>query len=89
MAKTNTPPDSFKDIELSRPLTIDGSEIKVIRMREPKVEDQLAAEEVKGSASAQEIQMFANLCEIAPADIKRLTLRDYKKLQVAYVGFIA
>ena len=58
-------------------------------MREPTVADQLATEELKGGESAKEIAMFANLCEIAPDDIKRLTLKDYKKVQAAFLGFIA
>lgn len=77
------------DIELSSALEIDGAQIKSVRMREPTVGDQLASDEVKGSDAAKEIAMFANLCEIAPADIKRLTLRDYRKLQQAYTDFLA
>ena len=43
---------------------------------------------MQGRDSAKEIAMFANLCEVSPDDIKRLTLRDYKKLQVAFMDFI-
>jgi len=78
----------YVDIPLSRPMNIDGAQINVLRMREPTVADQLASEEMKGSDSAKEIAMFANLCEVTPDDIKRLTLKDYKKLQVAFMGFI-
>lgn len=79
---------SHVDIKLSSPLTIAGAQVKVLRMREPTVADQLAGEEAKGSDSTKEIAMFANLCELAPDDIKRLTLRDYKKLQAAFVDFL-
>ena len=41
-----------------------------------------------GSDAAREIQTFANLCEQAPDDIRRLPLKDYKRLQAAYVNFI-
>ena len=78
----------YIDIPLSRPMNIDGAQIKVLRMREPTVADQLVSEEMKGSDSAKEIAMFANLCEVATDDIKRLTLKDYKKLQVAFMDFI-
>jgi len=78
----------YVDVELSRPMSIDGAQVKALRMREPTVADQLASEEMKGSDSAKEIAMLANLCEVTPDDIKRLTLKDYKKLQGAFLGFI-
>jgi len=90
MAKNTTPAAAgFVDVELTRPLVIDGAQVKALRMREPTVGDQLATEELKGGESAKEIAMFANLCEISPDDIKRLTLKDYKKVQAAFLGFIA
>lgn len=78
----------YVDIDLARPMSIDGAQVKALRMREPTVADQLASEEMKGSDSAKEIAMLANLCEVSPDDIKRLTLKDYKKLQAAFLGFI-
>ena len=89
MAAKNTQADAgFVDVELSRPMVIDGAQVKALRMREPTVADQIASEEMKGSDSAKEIAMLANLCEVSPDDIKRLTLKDYKKLQAAFLGFI-
>lgn len=78
----------YVDVELARPLTIDGAQVKALRMREPTVADQLASDEMKGGEAAKEITMLANLCEVSPDDIKRLTLRDYKKLQGAFMGFL-
>ena len=90
MAKTTAPADAgFVDVELTRPMEIDGAQVKKLRMREPTVADQLASEEMKGGEAAKEITMLANLCEVAPDDIKRLTLKDYKKVQAAFLGFIA
>ena len=90
MAAKNAQADAgFVDVELSRPMDIDGAQVKKLRMREPTVADQLASEEFKGGEAAKEIAMLANLCEIAPDDIKRLTLKDYKRLQAAFLGFIA
>ncbi|WP_324617448.1 phage tail assembly protein [Microvirga alba] len=77
------------DVELTRPMEIDGAQVKKLRMREPTVGDQLASEEFKGGEAAKEIAMLANLCEVSPDDIKRLTLKDYKRLQGAFLGFIA
>lgn len=75
------------DIKLGRPLEIAGVAVSTLRMREPTVGDQMVASEIKGSAAQQEIVMIANLCEISPDDIKRLPLRDYRKLQEAFLGF--
>lgn len=77
----------FYDIELSKPLEIDGAKVKTIRMREPTVADQLASSAMRGDDAAKEIALIANLCEISPDDVKKLTLRDYKKLQAAFVNF--
>ncbi|MDA3922767.1 MAG: phage tail assembly protein [Salinisphaera sp.] len=81
MSDTNT------SIELSRPLDIDGAAVSSLSMREPTVDDQIVASEMKGSAAIQEVHMIANLCDVAPADIRSLSLRDYRKLQEAFVGF--
>lgn len=81
------PQSDFVDIQLTTPVVIAGTEVKALRMREPTVADQLAVDE-KGSNSAQEIAMFSNLCEISPDDIKRMKLRDYRKLQTAFFGFL-
>lgn len=79
----------YVDVELSRPLEVDGAKVTKLRMREPTVGDQLVADEMKGSDAAKEIATLANLCQIAPDDIKKLTLKDYKRLQAAFLGFIA
>jgi hypothetical protein len=79
----------FVDVALSRPLTVGGAEVKALRMREPTVADQLVSEEMKGTDSAKEIAMLSNLCEVTPDEIKSLTLRDYKKVQAAFLAFIA
>lgn len=85
MANDNT---DFVDVDLSRAIAIDGATVKTLRMREPTVADQLAADELKGSDAAKELMTIANLCQITPDDLKKLGLRDYKKLQEAFLGFI-
>jgi Phage tail assembly chaperone proteins, E, or 41 or 14 len=79
----------FVDVALSRPLSVSGAEVKALRMREPTVADQLVSEEMKGTDSAKEIAMLSNLCDVTPDEIKSLTLRDYKKVQAAFLAFIA
>lgn len=90
MAKKVEPADAgYVDIELSRPMEIDGAQVTALRMREPTVADQLILEDMKGSDAAKEVALVANLCEVTPDDIKRLTLRDYRKVQKAFSGFTA
>lgn len=74
--------EGMNQITLSR--AYDG--ISQIQMREPTVQDLLSAElQSKGKSDAeQEITMFANLCEIAPDFIKKLGLKDYKRIQGSY-----
>lgn len=79
MANTN--------IKLESGIDIDGTTVKTLTMREPTVADQLAASEVSGGNAVQEITLIANLCEVTPDDIKKLTLKDYRKVQEAFAGF--
>lgn len=79
--------DGSLKITLAKGLNVDGTKVAAITMREPTVEDQLAASEAKGSDAVREITMFANLCQIAPADIRTLSMRDYKRVQHAFMDF--
>lgn len=79
--------EGFTDVALSRPFEMAGTKVTSIRLREPTVADQLAADG-KGSDAAREIAMMANLAEISPEDIKRLPLKDYKRVQTAFMLFI-
>lgn len=79
--------EGFTDVTLSRPIEIAGAPVTTVRMREPTVADQMAASKQVGAA-AQEIALLANLMELAPDDLKRLPLKDYKRLQEAFMGFI-
>lgn len=78
----------YKEIVLKKPIDIDGAKITTLRMREPTVEDQLAAEKFSGSDGERELMMFSHLCEVTPTDIKKMTMRDYKGLQTAFLAFI-
>lgn len=89
MAKKVTPVEiGFVDVELSRPIEIDGAQVTALRMREPTVADQLMMDDMDVGNATKEVTLVANLCEVAPDDIKRLTLRDYRKVQQAFAGFI-
>ena len=88
-AAVNAVNSGYVDVELSRPIEIDGAVVTALRMREPTVADQLLLDEMKGGDATKEVTLVANLCEVTPDDIKRLTLRDYRKVQQAFTGFIA
>lgn len=77
----------FNDVTLSRPASISGAQVSSIRMREPTVDDQVNYQDTAGNDAAREVTMFANLCEVAPEDIRRLPLRDYLRLQASYTLF--
>lgn len=73
-------------ITLSKTYDIAGAKVSTITMREPTVQDLLAADlQTKGQSDAwREITMFANLCATPPDNIKVFGLRDYKRIQEAY-----
>lgn len=58
-------------------------------MREPTVADQLNAQETGKGAAAQELHLFASLCELSPDELRSLSLHDYGRLQSAYADFLA
>lgn len=79
---------SSVDIGLAKAITIDGASVKALRMREPTVADQLAVDKMGGTDAEKEIATLAALCMVAPKDLHQLSLRDYKKVQAAYLGFL-
>jgi hypothetical protein len=78
----------FVDITLAKPADISGTATTTIRMREPTVGDQEAASIMTGSDASREIQLLANLCELDPSDIRKMSLANYNRLQKAYVVFL-
>jgi hypothetical protein len=82
-------PDGSKAINFSDlPLSIDGTEVRSVTMREPRVSDQLAVDHIS-SAGAREVAIIGNLCELAPEAVGSLTMRQYARLQDAYQAFMA
>ena len=78
-------------IELKYPITIDGTETRVLHMRRPKVRDQLLLDKsgmVGKSQAEREVLLIANLCEVAPGNIEELDMADYKKLQETFGAFL-
>lgn len=80
--------DGFADIELSKAIKVDGTDVKSLRMREPTVLDQRASQKAEGDNGDKETILFANLCGILPTDLNVMCMRDYGRVQTAYLGFI-
>jgi hypothetical protein len=76
-------------IKLDYPIEIDGVKIKELKMRRPKLRDQLASQAKKGSDAVKEVSLFCNLLEQPPETLDELDLLDYKKLQETYTGFLS
>lgn len=87
MSKTTNTDGEFKDISLAKHILVGGVKVGTLRMREPTVEDTLAISTMGGSEAEKELALFANLCMVSPTELRPMSMRDYKKLQDAYVGF--
>lgn len=77
----------YADVTLSRPAKFNGVEQGTLRMREPTVGDTEIVSEMDAGDATREIVAIANLCDVAPNDVRKLPLRDFKRLQTAYLGF--
>lgn len=78
--------DGSLTVKLARGATINGAKVMHLTMREPTVNDQMVAK--KASIAETEVGLFANLCEVSPADIGALKMKDYGRLQEAYTSFL-
>ena len=74
-------------IKLLHPVVSDGTELRVLNLRRPKVRDVLLAAKIGGTDEEKEIRVLANLCEVAPDVVEDLDMADYKKLQDGYRSF--
>ncbi|MCG7868182.1 MAG: phage tail assembly protein [Candidatus Thiodiazotropha taylori] len=77
------------ETDLDYPVTVKAKEYKALKMRRPKVKDQLAAEKAGVTQAERETVLFANLCDVSPEVIGELDMKDYEKLQGRYEGFLA
>lgn len=76
--------DGTVTITLAKPVEINGAKIGYVTMREPVLDDHIVANGTRGDDLVKESTLFANLCEIAPADIRRFPMRDFMRMQAAY-----
>ncbi len=80
--------DGNVDVTLSKPIIIEGAKVTALVMREPTVNDQLIMDASAETPAAKEIALFANLTGQSPADIKKMTLRDFQRLQLGFAFFL-
>lgn len=67
----------FVDEAITPPVT-------VLKMRRPKVRDQISASKISKDQAGQEVALFATLCEESVETIENLDMADYLKVQRAY-----
>lgn len=80
--------DGALTVTLLRGLKIDGEHRKSLSLREPCVEDMLAADKTaKNDTAMSEVVLIANLAGVAPENIRLAKMRDYARLQAA-LGFM-
>ena len=79
--------DGFAVIELHRPATFGGQKQTHVTMREPCVGDMKRVQNHKGGEADKEIFAIANLCEITPEEVEKLTLRNMSRVQAAFALF--
>ena len=71
------------------PVVLDGQEVTELQIRRAKARDSRDAQRGGGGSADNEIRLFANLCEVAPAVIEELDMADYMRLQKVYEGFLS
>lgn len=77
-------------VKLTRPVEMNGVKQNQITVRVPTVGDLRAAErQSKDDKESREIMLFATLANCAPADIERLTVKDYGRIQDCYFRLIS
>lgn len=73
-------------ITLSVPTLINGVQVDSLSMASPTIrQDRAALAQANDSESRYELLLFASLCQTGEADLGQLEVRDYRRLQAAYV----
>jgi len=77
------------EITLDFPVENGAETVTSLNMRRMKARDQVVVAKQGGTNAEQEVRLFANLCEVAPTVIEELDMKDYRKVQEAYRGFLS
>lgn len=77
-------------VKLASSVELNGVQVDRLTLREPTIGDLRAAAKVhKDDKEAQEIHLFASLAECTPADIDRLSVKNYNRVQEGYFRLLA
>ena len=77
------------EIPLKHPVTHDGTTHERLQMRRAKARDSRDAWRPNEGPAAQEIRLFASLCEVPPEVVEELDMADYLRVQEEYAGFLS
>jgi hypothetical protein len=84
----NYPANSITII-LSRPYSLNGTDITEMTMREPTVRDKILFEKMAGGPQVKEATMLASLCGLSgPEALYNLPCYDYDQLTEAFERFL-
>jgi len=61
---------------------------KEVSMREPKVRDMVALDDISGEAH-KEVMLIVNLAQLPEDEVMDMGVKDYRKLQKVAQGFLA
>lgn len=78
----------MQTLKLKYPIDDGGTLITELKIRRPKVRDQLSASKLTGSEAEQEVAMFAGLSDLTPDLIAEMDFADYQALQKLYTTFL-
>lgn len=76
-------------ITLTTPITLNGVKTNKLVMREPTVGDELDLRKLVKDDAERELAMFARLSECAPDDLRKMTLKDFSRVQKGYFRLMA
>ena len=77
-------------IKLVTPIDINGVKTDTIVLREPTVGDSLDVQKLAPNDDDQrEVLMLARLADISPEDLKRMGMKDFRRMQKGYLRLVA
>ncbi len=77
-------------IKLATPIEINGVKSNTLTLREPTVGDSLDVHKLEpNDDDLREVLMLARLAEVSPEDLKRMSMKDFRRLQKGYLRLVA
>ena len=77
-------------VTLTTPIEINGVKTNTLILREPMVGDSLDVQKLAPDDDDQrEVLMLARLADVSPEDLKRMGMRDFRRVQKGYLRLVA